>query len=69
MNYYAPVFDAQAQPNVVVCMSAMKDVARWVVRVLDMQVWPLEMTMIGQRWVFITPRAKPWPIWTLTDLT
>ena len=49
MQSNAPVYDNTGQPNIVVCMTGIRDVARWVVKVIDMQQWPVELTMYGER--------------------
>ena len=45
----APAFDANNEMNVTFCLTAAHDVARFVTRALDMQVWPPEMRMHGLR--------------------
>lgn len=49
MTAEIPAFDALNRPNVTICMTAMSDVARFVTAALDMQRWPAEMTMCGDR--------------------
>jgi nucleoside-diphosphate-sugar epimerase len=49
MTATAPVYDASNQPNVTVCLTAAEDVARFVVKALDLSRWPEEMTMVGER--------------------
>ena len=48
MQAIAPVYDA-AQNYSYICMTSMYDVARFVVRSLDMPTWPPEMTICGER--------------------
>ena len=49
MTASAPVYDANNQPNVTICLTAAEDVARFVVKALDLNRWPTEMTMVGER--------------------
>lgn len=48
MSAVAPVYDS-TQNLSVVCLTSAYDVARFVVRSLDMPSWPSEMTMCGER--------------------
>lgn len=48
MTAVAPVYDS-AQNLSYLCLTSADDVARFVVRSLDMPSWPHEMTMCGQR--------------------
>jgi hypothetical protein len=48
MQAIAPVYDA-AQNYSYICMISIHDVARFVVRSLDMTNWPPEMSMCGER--------------------
>jgi hypothetical protein len=48
MQAIAPVYDA-AQNYSYLCMTSIHDVARFVVRSLDMSNWPPEMSMCGER--------------------
>jgi len=49
MAAQAPVYDAADQPTVTICMTAAQDVARFVVRAIDMPQWPPVLTMYGER--------------------
>jgi nucleoside-diphosphate-sugar epimerase len=48
MSAVAPVYDSNQNLSVV-CLTSVYDVARFVVRALDMPSWPQEMTMCGER--------------------
>jgi hypothetical protein len=48
MTAVAPVYDSNQNLSVV-CLTSVYDVARFVVRSLDMPSWPQEMTMCGER--------------------
>lgn len=48
MTAVAPVYDSRRNLSVV-CLTSVYDVARFVVRSLDMLSWPKEMTMYGER--------------------
>ena len=48
MTSVAPVWDA-AQNLACLCLTSAWDVARFVVRSLDMPAWPAEMSMCGER--------------------
>ena len=48
MQSHAPIYDREQQP-VSICLTAAEDVARFVVRALDLSRWPREMTMVGER--------------------
>ncbi|KAF2746260.1 NAD(P)-binding protein [Sporormia fimetaria CBS 119925] len=45
----APVYSDSAGTMANICLTSVYDVARFVVRALDMPQWPAEMTMCGQR--------------------
>jgi hypothetical protein len=49
MAAFPPVYDENHQPTVTICMIAAQDAARLVVRALDANEWPREMTMAGER--------------------
>jgi len=49
MTANAPVYDSNNQPNVTICLTAAEDVARFVVKALELNRWPEEMTMVGER--------------------
>lgn len=49
MVAHAPIVDANGQPNVTICMTAMNDVARFVTRALDLPQWPAELRMLSER--------------------
>ncbi|KAF2397639.1 NAD(P)-binding protein [Trichodelitschia bisporula] len=76
MRANAPVYDANHQLNVYICLTAAQDVARFVVRAIDMPRWPKEMTIAGERmtvWdmtnIVIRVRGVPLnnPIWHTPD--
>ena len=48
MTALAPVYDA-AQNFAYVCLTSAHDVARFIVRALDMPTWASEMSMCGER--------------------
>jgi hypothetical protein len=48
MTAEAPVYDS-ARNLAYMCLTATYDVARFVVRALDMPQWPAEMSMCGER--------------------
>ena len=49
MTASAPVYDTNNQPNVTICLTAAEDVARFVVKAIDLNRWPKEMSMVGER--------------------
>ncbi|KAK3722397.1 hypothetical protein LTR37_002388 [Vermiconidia calcicola] len=49
MSAQVPAYDAENNPNVVICMTAAQDVARFVTKAVDMKQWPAELRMCGQR--------------------
>ena len=49
MKTEAPVYDANHQLNVRICMIASQDAARLIVRAIDLSRWPRELTMVGER--------------------
>lgn len=49
MAAQAPAHDASGQPTVTICMTAAQDVARFVVRAIDLPEWPPVLTMYGER--------------------
>jgi hypothetical protein len=48
MTGQAPIYTASGTYTTII-MTAAKDVCRFLVRALEMEVWPAEMTMCGQR--------------------
>ncbi|KAF1965976.1 NAD(P)-binding protein [Bimuria novae-zelandiae CBS 107.79] len=48
MTAVAPVYDS-SQNLSVLCLTSVYDVARFVIRALDMSSWPAEMSMCGER--------------------
>ncbi|KAF1815117.1 NAD(P)-binding protein [Eremomyces bilateralis CBS 781.70] len=49
MRVQAPIYDPQGRTNVIICLTAMRDVAQFVVRALDMPSWPAQLTMYGEK--------------------
>jgi hypothetical protein len=49
MTAEAPVYNANNQPSVYVCMIAAQDAARLIARAVDFSRWPREMTMAAER--------------------
>ena len=49
MSAQVPAYNASNQANVVICMTAAQDVGRFVTKALDMNHWPAELRMCGQR--------------------
>ncbi|KIW03570.1 uncharacterized protein PV09_05325 [Verruconis gallopava] len=49
MEANAPVYNANNQANVYVCMIGVQDAARFITRALDLARWPREMTMAAER--------------------
>ena len=45
----APVYNANNQTGIYVCMIAAQDAARFIVRAVDLNRWPREMTMAAER--------------------
>jgi hypothetical protein len=45
----APVYDANHQTNVNISMISAQDAARLIVRAIELQRWPRELTMVGDR--------------------
>jgi hypothetical protein len=45
----APVYNANNQPGIYVCMIAAQDAARFIARAVDFNRWPREMTMAAER--------------------
>jgi hypothetical protein len=37
------------QPDVTICMTSIRDVARFVTKAIDLPTWPLELRMCGER--------------------
>ena len=50
-NMYAeaPAYDSNNAPNVTICMTAARDVGRFVTLAIDMNEWPEELRMRGER--------------------
>jgi hypothetical protein len=49
MKADAPVYDRNHHLNVYICLTAAQDVARLIVRAINIPHWPPEMTMAGER--------------------
>lgn len=49
MSAQVPALDVDNNPNVTICLTAAQDVARFVTRSIDLQQWPPELRMCGQR--------------------
>lgn len=49
MTAQVPVYDSNNNSNVTICLTAARDVGRFVSRAIDLEEWPAEMTMCGQR--------------------
>lgn len=49
MSAQVPAYDAENNPNVILCLTAAQDVARFVTRAIDLKEWPPELRMCGQR--------------------
>jgi hypothetical protein len=49
MTAEAPVYDANNQPTIYVCMIAAQDAARFIARAVDFSRWPREMSMAAER--------------------
>ena len=49
MHAKVPVYDGENNPTVTICMTAVRDVARFVVKALDLPQWPAELRITGQR--------------------
>lgn len=44
-----PCYDSRNTPNVTICITAARDVAKFVTKALDMPQWPSELRMCGER--------------------
>lgn len=49
MSAQAPAYDMNNEPNVTICMTSVKDVARFVARAIELPSWPAELRMSGER--------------------
>ncbi|EME48725.1 hypothetical protein DOTSEDRAFT_19238 [Dothistroma septosporum NZE10] len=49
MTASVPAYNPNYEPNVTICMTAAQDVARFVVKSLDLRTWPPELLMCGGR--------------------
>lgn len=49
MSAELPVYGTSSQPDVKICMTAIKDVARFVTKAIDLATWPAELRMCGDR--------------------
>jgi len=49
MTAESPALGSSDQPDVTICMTSIRDVARFVTKAIDLQTWPLELRMCGER--------------------
>jgi len=49
MEAQVPCYDANDDPNVTVCLTAARDVGRFVTKAIDLPQWPAELRMCGER--------------------
>jgi hypothetical protein len=49
MTAESPALGASNQPDVTICMTSIRDVARFVTKAIDLATWPLELRMCGER--------------------
>ncbi|KAM0719648.1 hypothetical protein Q7P37_003779 [Cladosporium fusiforme] len=49
MSAEIPAFGATNQPDVMVSMTSVRDVARFVTKAIDLPTWPTELRMSGER--------------------
>lgn len=49
MSAELPLYGTSNQPDVTICMTAVKDVARFVTKAIDLSTWPAELRMCGDR--------------------
>ena len=49
MTAQVPAFDANQNPNFTICLTAAQDVGRFVTKAIDLQEWPSELRMCGER--------------------
>lgn len=49
MTAQVPAYDTRDQGTVTICMTAAQDVARFVTKALDLESWPAELRMCGER--------------------
>lgn len=49
MTAQVPALSASNQPDVMICMTSIQDVARFVTKAIDLPSWPPELRMSGER--------------------
>lgn len=49
MTAEPPAYGPTNQPDVTICMTSIRDVARFVTKSIDLQTWPPELRMCGER--------------------
>jgi hypothetical protein len=49
MTAESPALGPSNQPDVFICMTSIRDVARFVTKAIDLPTWPLELRMCGER--------------------
>lgn len=49
MTAESPALGSSNQPDVTICMTSIRDVARFVTKAIDLPTWPLELSMCGER--------------------
>lgn len=49
MTAESPALGSSNQPDVTICMTSIRDVARFVTKAIDLPTWPLELRMCGER--------------------
>lgn len=49
MQAQAPAYDKDNNSTVAICMTAARDVAKFVTKAIDLRQWPAELRMAGQR--------------------
>jgi hypothetical protein len=49
MTAESPALGPSNQPDVTICMTSIRDVARFVTKAIDLPTWPLELRMCGER--------------------
>lgn len=49
MSAETPALGPTNQPDVMICMTSVRDVARFVTKAIDLPTWPAELRMCGER--------------------
>lgn len=49
MSAEIPAYGPTNQPNVTICMTSVRDVAKFVTKAIDLPTWPNELRMSGER--------------------